>query len=65
MIPKVFNLKITLWTLYDAHSIPIQQINNSRSQKDETEAKSSIIHIWQILISLKGETPFVHWRNEV
>lgn len=51
--------------LYDAHSIPIQQRNNSCSQKDETGAKSSIIYIWQILISLKGETFLVHWRNEV
>lgn len=30
-----------------------QQINNSCSQKDGREAKSSLIYMWQILISLK------------
>lgn len=61
----VFNLKITLWTLYDVHGIPKWQEDHFYSQEHETGAKNLIIYVWQILISLKGETPFIHGRNEL
>lgn len=60
---RVFKLKITLWTSYDAHGIPKWQVNHFYSQEHETGAKSLIMYVWQILVSLKGETPFIHGRN--
>lgn len=57
MVRKVFNLKIILRILYDAHGISVQQLNNSCSQQDDTETKNSKMYIWQIFIHLEGETP--------